>query len=93
MADIDDIDPFEFIRCIGVARTIMPSSYIRLSAGRETMDDSTQALCFMAGANSIFYGDTLLTTASPEVERDMQLFQRLGIQPESVDTVSSQNGS
>lgn len=93
MADIDDIDPFEFIRCIGVARTIMPSSYIRLSAGRETMDDSTQALCFMAGANSIFYGDTLLTTANPEVERDMQLFQRLGIQPESVDTVSSQNGS
>ena len=93
MADVDDIDPFEFVRCIGVARTIMPSSYIRLSAGRETMDDATQALCFMAGANSIFYGDTLLTTANPEIERDIQLFQRLGIQPESVDAAASQNGS
>ena len=85
MADVDDMDPFEFVRCIGVARTLMPTSYIRLSAGRETMNDAMQALCFMAGANSIFYGDTLLTTANPEVERDRQLLTRLGIQPQSVD--------
>lgn len=83
MEHVDDLDPFEFIRCIGVARILMPTSYVRLSAGRQTMNDEMQTLCFMAGANSIFYGEKLLTTANPEAERDMQLFARLGIEPES----------
>ncbi len=76
-----DIDPFEFVRTIAVARITMPRTVVRLSAGREQMDDTLQALCFMAGANSIFYGDQLLTTANPQVERDRALFQRLGLVP------------
>lgn len=75
-------DEIEFIRTIAVARILMPSSHVRLSAGRENMSDSTQALCFLAGANSIFYGDKLLTTANPETNRDMQLFAKLGLRPE-----------
>lgn len=78
-----DLDPFEFIRTIAVARIIMPASYVRLSAGRETMNDQMQALAFMAGANSIFYGEKLLTTANPEASSDQQLFKRLGIEPEA----------
>ncbi|NYT86843.1 biotin synthase BioB [Pusillimonas harenae] len=74
-----DIDPFEFVRTVAVARITMPRAVVRLSAGRETMSDAVQALCFMAGANSIFYGEQLLTTANPQVNQDQQLFQRLGL--------------
>jgi biotin synthase len=74
-----DLDPFEFIRSIAVARILMPASYIRLSAGRENMSDEMQALAFFAGANSIFKGDKLLTTPNPGPTRDQQLFQRLGL--------------
>ena len=77
-----DLDPFEFIRCIAVARIMMPKSHVRLSAGREAMSDEMQSLAFLAGANSIFYGEKLLTTPNPEANKDMQLFNRLGIKPE-----------
>jgi len=73
-------DSFEFIRVIAAARIIMPQTYVRLSAGRMTLTDEAQALCFMAGANSIFYGDKLLTTDNPESEHDEMLFKKLGIQ-------------
>ena len=79
MGDVDPIDPLELVRTIAVARITMPTSYVRLSAGRRSLADSGQALCFMAGANSIFYGDQLLTTSNPDVVRDQELFQRLGI--------------
>ncbi|NLD14937.1 MAG: biotin synthase BioB [Gammaproteobacteria bacterium] len=82
LADAEDVDPFDFIRMLAVARIMMPQSHVRLSAGREQMSDEMQALAFMAGANSIFYGDKLLTTDNPEADRDRQLFARLGIQPE-----------
>jgi len=81
--DIEPIDEFEFIRTIAVARITMPQSYVRLSAGREVMNDQMQALCFMAGANSIFYGDELLTTSNASVEHDKSLMQRLGMHPQS----------
>jgi biotin synthase len=74
------IDPFEFVRTIAVARITMPKAMVRLSAGREQMDDALQALCFLAGANSIFYGDRLLTTENPQAERDRALMARLGLQ-------------
>lgn len=74
-----DIDPFEFIRTIAVARIVMPRAVVRLSAGRENMSDEMQALCFMAGANSVFYGDQLLTTGNPQVVQDRQLFDKLGL--------------
>jgi biotin synthase len=80
-----DLDPFDFIRTIAVARILMPASHVRLSAGREKMNDQTQALAFFAGANSIFYGEKLLTTANPETSKDMQLFKRLGINPEAYE--------
>ncbi len=73
------IDPFDFVRTIAVARITMPTSYVRLSAGREVMSDELQAMCFLAGANSIFYGDKLLTTGNNEEDRDAVLFERLGI--------------
>ena len=73
------LDPFEFVRTIAVARITMPKTMVRLSAGREQMDDALQALCFAAGANSIFYGDRLLTTSNPQAARDMALFERLGL--------------
>jgi biotin synthase len=76
----EPIDPLEFVRTIAVARIAMPRSVVRLSAGREQMDDALQALCFLAGANSIFYGDKLLTTTNPRVERDRALMKRLGLQ-------------
>lgn len=75
------IDNFEFIRTIAVARIMMPRSFVRLSAGRETMNDEMQALCFFAGANSIHCGNKLLTTSNPEMDRDYQLFARLGVKP------------
>jgi biotin synthase len=73
------LDPFEFVRTIAVARIAMPASLIRLSAGRQNMSDELQALCFLAGANSIFYGDKLLTSGNPEAARDEALFARLGL--------------
>ena len=76
-----ELDPFEFVRTIAVARLLMPKSMVRLSAGRESMSDELQALCFLAGANSIFYGEKLLTTGNPDVERDQALFARLGLKP------------
>ncbi|MCL4409050.1 MAG: biotin synthase BioB [Firmicutes bacterium] len=82
LEDVADLDPFEFVRCIAVARILMPTSYVRLSAGREAMSDELQAMCFFAGANSIFYGEKLLTTANPETNHDLTLFARLGLQPE-----------
>jgi len=75
------VDNFEFIRTIAVSRITMPHSAVRLSAGRESMSDEMQALCFLAGANSIFYGEKLLTTANPEADEDRQLFARLGLKP------------
>jgi len=79
---IDKLDPFEFIRTIAVARLLMPKSYVRLSAGRAEMNDETQALCFFAGANSMFYGDSLLTTDNPDESHDQKLFSRLNISNE-----------
>ena len=76
-------DPFEFIKTIAAARITMPGSYVRLSAGRHDMNDEMQALCFLAGANSIFYGDKLLTTGNASVEHDRRLLQRLGMTVES----------
>ena len=75
------LDPLDFVRTIAAARITMPASMVRLSAGREDMSDETQALCFLAGANSIFYGPKLLTTSNPDRDRDARLFARLGINP------------
>jgi biotin synthase len=79
LADAPPVDPFEFVRTIAVARIAMPTSMVRLSAGREQMSDELQALCFVAGANSIFYGEKLLVTENPEALHDKQLFDRLGM--------------
>jgi biotin synthase len=79
MADQPDLDPLEFVRTIAVARITMPMARVRLSAGRQSMGDAVQALCFVAGANSIFYGDKLLTTPNPEGNEDMALLARLGL--------------
>ena len=79
------LDPFELVRTIAVARILMPGSYVRLSAGRSEMSDELQALCFLAGANSIFYGERLLTTPNAETDRDRELFGRLGLSFETVD--------
>jgi biotin synthase len=79
------LDPFEFVRTVAAARVLMPASYVRLSAGRSEMTDELQALCFFAGANSIFYGDRLLTTGNPEVDHDRELFARLGLRMEETD--------
>jgi biotin synthase len=78
---IDELDQFEFIRTIAAARITMPQSFVRLSAGRQSMHEGIQALCFLAGANSIFYGEKLLTTGNPEAEADKQLFAKLGLHP------------
>ncbi|MBD3896133.1 biotin synthase BioB [Halomonas sp. ML-15] len=86
LQDVEDLDPIEFIRAIAVARILMPESHVRLSAGREQMNESTQALAFLAGANSIFYGERLLTTANPQAERDRALFDKLGLHPERRET-------
>jgi biotin synthase len=80
----EKVDPIEFVRVIAVARLLMPRSYVRLSAGRSEMNEATQALCFLAGANSIFYGDKLLTTENPDENTDRKLFERLGIKAESL---------
>ena len=78
----DALHPLEFVRMVAIARVLMPKSQVRLSAGRTAMSEETQALCFLAGANSIFYGEKLLTTANPQNEKDRALLSRLGIQPE-----------
>lgn len=87
-----ELDAFEFVRTIAVARIAMPCSMVRLSAGRESMSDELQALCFAAGANSIFYGEKLLTTGNPDTERDLALFERLGLRPmpvtQDIDTAT-----
>jgi biotin synthase len=80
LAGAEDVEPFEFVRTIAVARITMPASVVRLSAGRQQMSDEMQALCFMAGANSIFYGERLLTTDNPDAGHDERLFERLGLQ-------------
>ena len=79
LAHLADLDPFEFVRTIAVARITMPTARVRLSAGRQQMGDGVQALCFLAGANSIFYGDKLLTTGNPDTEADVTLMARLGM--------------
>jgi biotin synthase len=76
------LEPFEFVRCIAVARILMPRAHVRLSAGRSEFSDELQALCFLAGANSIFYGEKLLTTGNPDTAADQRLFERLGLTPE-----------
>ena len=82
----EELDPLEFVRTIAVARIMMPQSAVRLSAGRNDMSDELQSLCFLAGANSIFYGEKLLTTPNPRENSDMKLFQRLGIKPQQLNT-------
>jgi biotin synthase len=84
LANAEPLDPFEFVRAIAVARILMPRSIVRLSAGRQQMDDAVQALCFFAGAGSIFLGDKLLTTGNPDVEADHALFRRLDLRPMDV---------
>ncbi|WP_272518239.1 MULTISPECIES: biotin synthase BioB [unclassified Providencia] len=91
MADNEDVDTFDFIRTIAVARIMMPTSYVRLSAGREYMNEQTQALCFMAGANSVFYGCKLLTTPNPDENKDLALFRKLNINPERFETDEGDN--
>ncbi|MGE4369585.1 MAG: biotin synthase BioB [Burkholderiaceae bacterium] len=86
LSDAQAVDPFEFVRTIAVARITMPRAAVRLSAGRESMSDELQALCFLAGANSIFYGDHLLTTPNPDVSADRELFARLGLQVSETST-------
>jgi biotin synthase len=81
LAQTEDLDPLDFVRTIAVARITMPTARVRLSAGRQQMSDAIQALCFLAGANSIFYGEQLLTTGNPEVERDRALLDKLGMYP------------
>ncbi len=78
---LDPLDPFEFVRTIAAARITMPASMVRLSAGRQQMGEAVQALCFLAGANSIFYGDKLLTTGNPDVQADQALLGKLGMRP------------
>jgi len=82
----ENLDPFEFVRTIAAARITMPKAYVRLSAGRQEMSEAVQALCFLAGANSVFYGEKLLTTGNPEVERDRALMRKLGL-----TVIASQN--
>ncbi|HEX3709462.1 MAG TPA: biotin synthase BioB [Pseudolabrys sp.] len=81
LADAARLDPLDFVRTIAVARITMPASMVRLSAGREDMSEETQALCFLAGANSIFYGPKLLTTPNPGRDRDLRLLDKLGLRP------------
>ncbi len=86
LGDVEALEPFEFVRTVAVARIIMPHSFVRLSAGREKMNEQLQAWCFFAGANSIFYGEKLLTTANPETHADRLLFEKLGIHDLQVET-------
>ena len=81
LADAEPLDPLEFVRTVAAARIAMPKAWIRLSAGRSRMSEAVQALCFLAGANSVFYGEKLLTTGNPEAARDRALFEKLGMKP------------
>ena len=92
LADTPPLDPLEFVRTIAVARITMPTARVRLSAGRQQMPEAVQAMCFLAGANSIFYGDKLLTTGNPEVERDRQLMEKLGLRSGKAVTARVQAG-
>lgn len=91
LEDAQDLDAIDFVRTIAVARILMPQSVVRLSAGRTEMSDEMQALCFFAGANSIFYGEKLLTTPNPSANSDMALFKRLGISPLQPPSGSTEN--
>jgi biotin synthase len=93
LEDLAVFDSFDFLRTIAVARILMPASHVRLSAGREEMNEQMQAMAFMAGANSIFYGEKLLTTPNPDANKDMQLFKRLGIEPEPYSAVENRRGA
>lgn len=86
--DVDALEPLEFVRTIAVARILMPAARVRLSAGREAMSDEMQALCFLAGANSIFYGEKLLTTGNPDTEADRALFEKLGLDITGADAAT-----
>jgi len=86
LAENDDVDAFDFIRTIAVARIMMPRSHVRLSAGREQMSEQTQAMCFLAGANSLFYGCKLLTTPNPDEDQDLALFAKLGLNAQQHQT-------
>jgi biotin synthase len=86
LQNTEDMDNFEFIRTLAIARILMPKSMVRLSAGRETMNAEMQALCFMAGANSIFYGEKLLTTPNPDTDQDLALFKKMGIVDMAMET-------
>lgn len=90
LADAEPFDTLAFIRWIAVARIMMPGSYLRLSAGRQSLDESAQALAFLAGANSIFYGDRLLTTANAQMTKDQALLQKLGINRSHVAAVTDE---
>ncbi len=91
LADNDDVDAFDFIRTIAVARVMMPTSFVRLSAGREQMNEQTQAMCFMAGDNSIFYGCKLLTTPNPVEDKDVQMFRKPGLNTQQIDVMTGDN--
>jgi len=91
LANTAPLDPFEFVRTIAIARITMPLTMVRLSAGREQMDEALQTLCFLAGANSIFYGDRLLTTGNPQADHDRQLFARLGMKAQG-ERPAAKNG-
>jgi len=86
LADTVEIDALDMVRMVAAARVMMPKSYVRLSAGREEMNDEAQALCFFAGANSIFYGEQLLTTRNPLADSDRALFTKLGITASSTSS-------
>ena len=90
LADAETIDGISFVRTIALARILMPQSYVRLSAGRTQMSDETQALCFFAGANSIFVGETLLTADNPGEDSDAILFDKLGLRPLELETGSGE---
>jgi len=89
LADSGPVDGLEFVRTVAVARILMPQAHVRLSAGRSEFSDELQALCFAAGANSIFYGDKLLTTGNPDTHADEALFDRLGLKPEATPRASA----
>ena len=93
LQDHEDLDPIEFIRVIATARIMMPKASVRLSAGREEMSDEMQAMAFFAGANSIFYGDKLLTTDNPDENHDMELFKKLGINAQEIDSASQHSST
>ena len=90
LQDVTEIDHFEFIRTIAVARIVLPTSHVRLSAGRENMPESVQALCFFAGANSLFYGEKLLTAGNQTADQDQLLMEKLKIRPEKMSAPATE---